>query len=607
MDGQHAPGLKPKIAGRIRQGLNPSLHSGERLIAIASVTNLRPVLDGFAVTTGRLIGFNTARISQKGPTIAVSFPEIERVDYAPKFGGTHITVTLKSGEAVRMGSVMPVDAEFVRESVDAAREAHPRSGYVAPHPVGPAANSSAPPEHPKSEAVSLASAASRLSPPRIWSAPRIAALAFAILFTLSAIANAFDRGMLGVVPFLIAVAIPLAWAGLVTPIRRRRAQKNALPAPKTSGRMKAAITAVSVGLVIVAVITDPEVEKEPDTASVLASSDDEDSADPNTSTTTSIATSSAPLTATELPTVAFDKSMVRALGVSKENKGGQSDVRFVAGSDDLATLNKLTEQCVDHYLKETKAAYCYAYGSDKDYELKTFDWTPEFDTSVYGGSRPCWTHYAGQPLSGRDSRSSQVTSGVSYLAADCPGTVAFPDPDGSLATERSRRTEAKAVNSALKPRDPCKLVDVDALAALDFKTVLGNTTDDPTAYLPEGAVASYSCTNSELELGLTVTEYRNAQLARNATAEITGTPNSFLLGSGGFVTDIAGGAGSAVINEELGISEAYWANGQYGFAVTLNSIPPVKGLSTGQPASALVKTLTTIAATANERIATENW
>lgn len=49
------------------------------------------------------------------------------------------------------------------------------------------------------------------------------------------------------------------------------------------------------------------------------------------------------------------------------------------------------------------------------------------------------------------------------------------------------------------------------------------------------------------------------------------------------------------------INEAHWAIGQYGYAVTLNALPLVKGLPIGQSASELVDTPTTVASTANTK------
>lgn len=100
----------------------------------------------------------------------------------------------------------------------------------------------------------------------------------------------------------------------------------------------------------------------------------------------------------------FSHEMVRAAGVSKENRGGQSNVRFVADTSDPDELRYLTEQCVDHYLDKADGAFCYGYASQSDYDVRDPDWTPASDEEIWGGMRPCWSTYGGQAVSGPDSR-----------------------------------------------------------------------------------------------------------------------------------------------------------------------------------------------------------
>ncbi|WP_348542352.1 PASTA domain-containing protein [Dietzia kunjamensis] len=106
--------------------------------------------------------------------------------------------------------------------------------------------------------------------------------------------------------------------------------------------------------------------------------------------------------------VEFSEEMVRASGVTKQHKGGQSNVRFVAGTSDPDELRQLTDQCVDFYLNKTRAAYCYGYETQADFGQKDPSWTAESDRDIWGGARPCWSSYGGQPLNGPDSR--QITT-----------------------------------------------------------------------------------------------------------------------------------------------------------------------------------------------------
>lgn len=123
--------------------------------------------------------------------------------------------------------------------------------------------------------------------------------------------------------------------------------------------------------------------------------------------------------------VQFLPSMVRAKGVTKEAKGGQTNVRFVAESQDATKVEALTHECVRYFVRETRAAYCYGYGTQADYDKKEPNWTPEFDETVFGGSRPCWVVQAGQSLDGDRPETVAGPNPASYQIAQCPGDVKF--------------------------------------------------------------------------------------------------------------------------------------------------------------------------------------
>ncbi|RYF48455.1 MAG: hypothetical protein EOO27_35455 [Comamonadaceae bacterium] len=269
--------------------------------------------------------------------------------------------------------------------------------------------------------------------------------------------------------------LPLVWFGIVTPLRRREAHQQGCALAPAPTPVRSGIALVAIGLFFVGVVLSPE--PDPDATANESTSSQQPTASLKTEPQAAPNSSNGP-TNTEptasAPALQFSETMVRAQGITKENKGGQSNIRFVAGTDSVEALGDLTEQCIDHFLEKTKAAYCYAYGSDVDYDHKTFDWTPEFDQSEYGGSRPCWIFYGGQPLSGPGDRGKKMTSGMEYLLANCPGTIAYPDEDGTLAAERARKAQAAA--AASRPRNPCALVDTDALGRHGFKTVVGDVT-----------------------------------------------------------------------------------------------------------------------------------
>lgn len=126
--------------------------------------------------------------------------------------------------------------------------------------------------------------------------------------------------------------------------------------------------------------------------------------------------------------VNFDDSMIRARGVSKEYKGGQANVRFVGNTHDVKVLQDLTMQCVKRFTKDLKAAFCFGYGSDTDYAVKSPDWAPEADASAFGGARPCWVVYAGQALADSEPAIIDTLPGDIYNSPDspCKGGMTFP-------------------------------------------------------------------------------------------------------------------------------------------------------------------------------------
>ncbi|WP_155290321.1 hypothetical protein [Rhodococcoides fascians] len=301
--------------------------------------------------------------------------------------------------------------------------------------------------------------------------------------------------------------------------------------------------------------------------------------------------------------VSFDPAMVRTESVTKENKGGQTNIRFVANTNSYDDIVSLTNQCVDYYLDETVAAYCYGYGSQEDFDLTAFDWTPASDDEIFGSGRPCWVMYSGQPIAGPEGRTESPASATSYID-QCPGNVEFPDPDGSLADYRAKREGSLAQSTQLRQRDACALVDEDALARNGFNTVLGDVTGDPTAYLTDGAIAAWVCSTAESEVGFTVTEFATAEAAAADALSDELATNDFLLNSGQLLT-IDGG--NAIVNSELGIAQATWSTGTTSVRVMMSSMPVIPGVPGGQTQAQLADAVTALASAANSRIASDAW
>ncbi|MDV7198952.1 hypothetical protein R4172_15480 [Rhodococcus kroppenstedtii] len=299
----------------------------------------------------------------------------------------------------------------------------------------------------------------------------------------------------------------------------------------------------------------------------------------------------------------FDRSMVRTESVTKESKGGQSNVRFVADTVDYEEIVSLTDQCVKSYLAETAAAYCYGYANAADYEVTAFDWTPESDQDIYGTGRPCWIMYSGQPVAGADGRTDTPAIATSFID-QCPGGVEFPDPDGSLADYREKRESSLAAATDIRRRDVCALIDTEALTRNGFNATLGDVTDDPTAYLPDGASASWVCSTAEGEVGFTATEFADPASAAGDVESAELATNDFLLDAGRL---IALDGGSAIVNDEFGLVEAAWSVGTVSFSVTMSSVPVTPGLSGGQSNSELADAITSLASTAAQRVAADAW
>lgn len=135
-------------------------------------------------------------------------------------------------------------------------------------------------------------------------------------------------------------------------------------------------------------------------------------------------------------------------------------------------------------------------------------------------------------------------------------------------------------------------------------TLLGDVTGDPTAYLPDGAIAAWVCSSAESEVGFTVTEFATAEAAvADALSDELAT-NDFLLESGELLT-IDGG--NAIVNSELGIAQATWSTGTTSVRVVMSSMPVIPGVPGGQSRAQLTDAITGLARSVNERTAVDAW
>lgn len=99
--------------------------------------------------------------------------------------------------------------------------------------------------------------------------------------------------------------------------------------------------------------------------------------------------------------------------VTKQAKGGQANAAVVVESGTKDQLLRVGKGCVDHFLHEFKAAFCYVFGSSKDFSRTTWN-TDE------GLADECWIWYLGVPLSGGEYLPMEMGP-ISY--SHCPGRV----------------------------------------------------------------------------------------------------------------------------------------------------------------------------------------
>lgn len=135
-------------------------------------------------------------------------------------------------------------------------------------------------------------------------------------------------------------------------------------------------------------------------------------------------------------------------------------------------------------------------------------------------------------------------------------------------------------------------------------TLLGDVTGDPTAYLPDGAIAAWVWSSAESEVGFTVTEFATSEAAvADAQSDELAT-NDFLLNSGELLT-IDGG--NAIVNSELGIVQATWSTGTTSVRVAMSSMPVIPDVPGGQSRSHLTDAITRLASTVNGLVAADVW
>lgn len=301
----------------------------------------------------------------------------------------------------------------------------------------------------------------------------------------------------------------------------------------------------------------------------------------------------------------FSESMVRAHGTSKDHKGGQSNVRFVAGTDDAEKVKALQKQCVQHYLEQTEAAYCYGYANDADYALTTIEWDAKFDESAYGGGRPCWIVYGGQPLSGPPATETSKEPSE-YTRTGCPGTVRFP---GQLAPAPAAIPAAPdgPPAPAVPAHNPCALLEPAALVAGGFEERTAAAGGAPDEFARGDTRATYACGNADSGVVIEIDLFTTPEAARAQAEDATNTQQTFLLATGTRIPFDATRGGAKIINTELGISRISWANGPYSVQLDVMSDPVITGLTPKHPFERIDAMLDATVEHADQLLSSGNW
>ncbi|MFI6432846.1 hypothetical protein [Rhodococcus oryzae] len=410
----------------------------------------------------------------------------------------------------------------------------------------------------------------------LWIALRIVGTAIGALFLLLAVSFLITDPLFLSGALMVAIAWPLLYFSLVVPILKRRNRATAAAATPPGNRAGTVLRNLAIGvaapfaLLVLAGALDVAVHY--DELEVYG-------AETGTSVQATPASPPPPTESTAAPApLTFSESMVRAHGVSKEHKGGQSNVRYVAGTDDAEQVKTLQKQCVQHYLEKTKAAYCYGYANDADYALTTIEWDAEFDESAYGGGRPCWIVYGGQPLNGPPGTETGKEA-YEYTRIGCPGAVRFPGQPVPAPAAAPTGPPAPAVPA----HNPCALLEPSTLTAGGFEERTAAAPGAPDEFARGDTRATYVCGNADSGVVIEIALLTSPEAARAQADDATSAEQTFLINTGTRVPFDATRGGAKIVNTKLGISRISWSNGPYAVQLDVMTDPVIAGLTPKHP------------------------
>jgi|OM-RGC.v1.004334233 hypothetical protein len=110
---QHAPKLKEKVAEKWATSIRGQLFPGEEIWALAKTNQVRPTLEGLAITNARVMAFSSIDVATAGPRVSVEADNIARFEIVKKMTGKHLHVTDLGQQTLQFGAINDADVDFV--------------------------------------------------------------------------------------------------------------------------------------------------------------------------------------------------------------------------------------------------------------------------------------------------------------------------------------------------------------------------------------------------------------------------------------------------------------------------------------------------------------
>lgn len=115
---QLSPRLKGKAAEKWMAGLTPLLLPGETVWALARTNQMKPILEGIAITNARLVAFVGSELATPRLRVTIDADKLGRYEVVKKFTGSQLVVTTTTQESISLGVVDPKEIDFVRHHID---------------------------------------------------------------------------------------------------------------------------------------------------------------------------------------------------------------------------------------------------------------------------------------------------------------------------------------------------------------------------------------------------------------------------------------------------------------------------------------------------------